>query len=286
MIKSDAKGNAIVKTYALSAIVATVVAVIARVCCLVWFYDEEIGYYTKGFVPMALNVFCFFAVAFMASGFLVTKKAKWLCDGREDNLAVKITSVLCALAFVAFFVISVVSTTFVSQSVVSDLLIKISSLMAIAYFAINLFGSNAKRSVQVLLGFGLIVWAICILAITYFDVYVQLNSPDKIMLHLALISAMAFLVSEFRAYVIAINHRLYLFCASFAVFFLATCTIPSLVKWIIDGMSEYKYLYYDVVLLILLGYVTVRLLTFAFCIDKREVENQISAEEVKTENEI
>ena len=278
MIKSDSRGNATIKMYALCTLVATVIAVIARVCCLIWFYDNDIGYYTKEFLPTALNVFCVLTVLFIVSSFFVTKKTKCISDGREENLAVKIASVVCSLAFAAFFVISVTSTTFVSQTVVSDLLIKISSLMAIAYFAMNLLGANAKRSAQVLLGFGLIIWAICILAVTYFDVYVQLNSPDKMMLHLALIGAMAFLVSEFRAYVIALKSNLYLLCACLAVFFLATSTVPSLIKWALDGMAEYKYLYYDIVLLVCLGYVVVRLLSFAFLIDKRESN--------KTENEI
>lgn len=285
MVKSDSQVNSKIKMYALCTLVATVVAVIARVCCLIWFYDDGIGYYTNGFLPMALNVFCVLTVAFVASSLWVTKKIRWLSDGKEENLALEIASVACALAFAAFFVVLVTSTKFVSQTVVSDLLIKISSLMAIVYFAMNLFGSNAKRSAQVLLGFGLIIWCICVLAVTYFDVYVQLNSPDKIMLHLALMGAMAFFVSEFRAYVSDIKNRLYLFSACLAVFFLATSTIPSLVKWFVDGMVEYKYLYYDVVLLVLLAYAVVKLLSFTFLIDKRKDE----AEKVilsKTENEI
>ncbi len=253
-----------IKIYSLVALALTVVAVIVRTCCLLWFYDEDIGYYTRDVLPTLFEVLCPLAVAFFLSAFFVLKPHNIVADGKEDNVALKISSAVAAIAFGVFFVSSILATSLVTGNVVFDLVSKISALMSIVYFAMNLFVPYASRAAQTALGFGIIIWSVCVLGITYFDIYVQLNSPEKIILHLALISAMAFFVSEFKCFVDVIRGKLYLFSACCAVFFLGTCSIPSIVGWLLGIANGKKYGFYNVVLFALFVYCTTRLLSFAF----------------------
>lgn len=281
----DSMGNKKIKLYAMITLASTVVAVILRTCCLLWFYDEDIGYYSKGILPIVLSIFSVLALGFFASAIFTVKPTDKLSDGREDNLAIKISSAICALVFASFFIVSVMSTSLISDSVVADLLSKISALMMIVYFAMNLFGKNVNRNAQTVLGFGFVLWAICALAISYFDVYVQLNSPDKVTLHMGLMSAMAFFTVEFRCFVDKINRKVYPFCSACSVFFCALASIPSLFKWVIDGMGEYKYLFYYVVLFALLIYSAARFFSFAFANNLGEVNIEPENMAEGTDNE-
>ncbi len=253
-----------IKIYSLVAIAVSVLAVILRTCCLLWFYDEDIGYYSRGFLPILLDAVCILAVAFFVSLLFVVKPCDKAGDGKEDNLAVKISSAAAAVAFALFFVSSVLSTSLVTGNVVFDLTSKISALSAIVYFCMNLFASRANRVVQTALGFFIIIWNICTLGITYFDVYVQLNSPDKTILHLALVACMAFFVSEFRCFVDGVKSKSYLFFASCAILLSGTSSVPSLVAYMFGRSVGEKYIFYNVVLFALFAYCAARLVSFVF----------------------
>ena len=100
---------------------------------------------------------------------------------------------------------------------------------------------------------------------------------------------MAFFVAEFRCFVDKMNVRVYPCCAACAVFFGSTAAIPAIVKWIVGGMGEYKYLYYYFVLLALILYSLARFLSFAFMIDKggknAEVKEVVVVEPLTEESE-
>ena len=167
-----------------------------------------------------------------------------------------------------------------------DLLIKLSSIIAIIYFALNIFGSESTKVPQVVFGFGIVIWLVCILGITYFNIFVPMNSPDKMHLHLALISLMVFFVSEFRGFLIKLKKEVYVWALFFAVFFSGIESVPSLVKYFVNGMTDYDYLYYDIVVLTLFLYSTVRLVSFAFYIDTRvKTEEVEEAHSVKALDE-
>ena len=258
-----------IKFFAMAAIITTVVTVLVRSCCLTWFYDEDIGYYTRDVLPVLFYVLSVASVVLFSSVFVFVKPFGEISDGREDNVIIKVASGINVIAFSVFFVFSVLSSSLVAGNVTFDLISKISSLMAVVYFAVNLFGPDVKRSFQTVLGFGIIAWCICVLGITYFDIYVQLNSPEKIGIHLALISVMGLLVCEFRAFVDRVKSKLYLACACASVFFCGVAAVPSILHWVLLGFEGNKYISYVAVLLALFIYSLARLVSFALGVDKR-----------------
>ena len=261
-----------IKLYSVLAIAVTVIAIILRTCCLLWFYDEDIGYYSNSILPWVFNVFCALAVIFFASTLFTVKPEDEMSDGKEDNVALKISSAVAMLAFVFFFVFSIVSRSLVTGNTFFDLASKLSALMSIAYFAMNMFSPHTNRTAQTALGFGVIIWGVCTLGITYFDVYVQINSPDKTMLHLALLGAMAFFVGEFRCFVRNMRRKIYVFSMLCAVFLLGTASVPSLVVYLCGRASGKIYIFYNVVLFAIFVYALARLVSFAFFANEAEGE--------------
>ena len=272
------------KIYASAALILTFVAIILRLVCLVGFYDGDIGYFEDAFLPKLLFVFSLIAaLSFISSLFVSAPKSDVKCAS-EENVFTKVASVLAALAFGAFFAISVLSTSLVASVTVFDLLSKLISLLAVVYFAINLFSPSVNRCAQTLIGFAVILWGIYVIGVTYFDIYVQLNSPDKITVHLALLCAMHFLVNEFRCFVDSPKKRMYLASACLCVFFTGIEAIPSLINGFISGFEFYNYFAYDVVIFALFIYSLARLCTLAFSKEKelfgaKNTQNKTEAEQ-------
>lgn len=275
----------IVKIYAISAIIATILAVALRTVCLFYFYDIEIGYHSEGFVTAFFEIFSLLSILLFASSIFVVKRDTPTSDGNGTGLFVKLGSAAALLAFTAYFLMSVFSTSLVASSAAFDLLSKITALMAIVYFAIGVFAPNTNKNIRGLLGFGVIIWCIYALAITYFDIYVQLNSPDKIMLHLALISIMVFIVSELRCFVLQIKKGFYLFSACTATFFCALSSIPSFLFGSSIGELN-KYYIYDAVIFAIGIYSLGRLISFVFekaVVEEQTLEKQPSEELISEE---
>ena len=258
MIISVEKSSKKIKTCSLVALAFAVLAIILRTSCLLWFYDEEIGYYTKDILPMVFEVFYVIATVLFAGIFFIIKPSDKTSDGKEDNLALKISSALATVAFAVVFVSSVASASFVTGNVVFDLALKLSALSSIVYFAVNLFAPHINRVAQTALGFGMIIWGACVLAVTYFDIYVQINSPEKIILHLALVSCMAFFASEFRCFISGVRSKLYLFTAFCAVFFSGACSVPFVIAYFCGVINGEKHLFNNVVLVAMFVYVATR----------------------------
>lgn len=279
-----------IKIHAFTVFVLTAIAVLLRTVCLAFFYEElndKVGYYVDSILPTVFYAVCCLSVVYFAVLAFMANKTPLCFNTNEDNVPIKVVSACVMVGFVAFFVGTVNSTEFVNLSVVFDLLVKLSSLMAIIYFIMNIFSAESRKALQVIFGFGIVVWSICILAITYFDVYVPMNSPDKTQIHFALIALMVFFVSEFRSSLIKTNKPIYIFSLFIVVFFSGVETVPSLIKYFALGMLDYDYLYYDVVIFTLFLYSSVRLISLAFLGGIRENTEEIPPVEIldETENE-
>ena len=263
-----------IKICSLVALAVAVLAIILRTACLLWFYDKEIGYYTRDILPAVFEVLCVLAALMFCCVFFLIKPSDKTSDGKEDTPAIKVSSVLAIVAFSVFFVSLIFSTSLLTGNAVLDLLLKLSALVSIVYFAMNLFASHANRIIQTAIGFGIVVWEVCVLAITYFDIYVQLNSPEKTILHLALVSSMAFFTSEFRCFVSGVKSKIYLFSAFCSVFFSGACAVPFMIAYLSGTINGGTHLFYNIVMMAMFVYSATRLVSFAFAEPKCDEEAQ------------
>lgn len=245
---NDIKNNNI-KKYSVAAVVLSVIGIVLHTVCMFFFYDEDIGYYSKGVFSIAFIVFCVLCVAaFWGFAFFRKDAGKELKVVNCCTALSSLASALAMLAFFGYFYISIIDYPVYYYDGGHELLSEISALVALVYFAMNLIPTSNKK-IQCLCGFGIIIWNVYILAVSYFDIMVTLNSPAKIWLHLAIASAMLFFIAELRTLVSSVSRRYYLFSLYTALFINGVMSVASVVYGVVRLGEFYLTLKYDIVFL-------------------------------------
>lgn len=112
-----------------------------------------------------------------------------------------------------------------------------------------------------------------ILAKSYFDVYFAMNSPNKILLHMACLAGMFFFVTLARAALGALKGRSYLFYLTTTVFLSGVYAIPSAIFCMISKIyRDYTYFYFDLFILAVFVFAAVKLIALMTA-TKPEVED-------------
>lgn len=144
------------------------------------------------------------------------------------------------------------------------------SLPAILYF-LGLVRSQRKQSAPLaLMSMFAIAWcAVCLIRV-YFDNTVLQVSPNKIMSEVTFLSAMVYFLSEARAQLGIINHKLYLASAITAPVLLLTSAVPNLLfpKELSIGESD-NFMHYAVCVALAI-FIWARLFAYAKCEDTNE----------------
>ena len=222
----------------MGAVCAALLAVALRTVSLLCFFDADIEYYQRdAIVPMLSGIFtALVAVAAVGIGILTRSKGTLFeADGKAQTLAVRITSILCALLLLCYALLQVRAANASGLSFsFGSILSLLSVLLSVLYFMMNLRPQDP--AVQVLLGFGVILFLVLTLTTSYFDVLVPMNAPNKIFLHLSCLSLTLFLTAEFRALFGTIRKTFYWVSASLALLLSATYAIPALVACLAGAM--------------------------------------------------
>ena len=267
--------------YVFGSIVATLICVLLRTLCVFLFYDLDIGYYTRGAaLPIIFNIFLILSVALLGAGALLLTKDKGI-DAQHNSQFVRYISIVPFCAFL-FFVANATNKFFAYSSLNAELDITfyislLCGLCGAIYFALTALDKN-KAVVGLPLGFFTIVWFIVSLATSYFDSYVQMNSPDKLIFHMACLSGMLLILGEIRRYFSTPRKTLYIFSLSLASLFLLTSSVPSiLVNLLGNGLYRYVLLAEDTVCLGVGLFAVAKLVSIAF-LEKEEIKEETEAE--------
>ena len=260
--------------YGSSALLLTLIAMVIRTLCFFFAFDSEIGYYKEGFLPSLLTGFCVLSALLFISAFVKIKKDTISGTGRENNLLLKCASgVVVALSLYSLIAYSG-EILYANKGIVALLGI-VGALMSVAYFAYNyLSGDNSQRATQAVFGFGVIIVAVIVVFVSYFDVYSLMNSPIKVNLHIALLSLMLFVLNEIRAFAGEINKGFYVFSLTTATFFSGVSSIPTIV-YCFSKSENIKYLPHNVVLAGVFFYLVARLAAFMLASVEGESESDV-----------
>ena len=269
--------------YVIGSLAATLVCVVLRTLSVFMFYDLEIGYYTRGAaLPIALNILLVLSVALFAIGaILLTKERRF--EPKANSQAVRYVSVLPFGAFLAF-VANAVNKLMAYSSRNAELeptfyVALVCAVLGAIWFA-TVALDKSGNAIGLALGFAVIVWFIVSLAISYFDPYVQMNSPDKLIFHMACLSGMLLVLGELRRYFSTPRKALYMFSLSAASLLLLTSSVPSiLVSTMGRGLHNYVLLAEDGVCLGVGIFALVKLISIAFLEKIPEAEDAEVAEE-------
>jgi hypothetical protein len=244
------------------------VCIIARTLCSLLAFDTVSGYYQNGiatFLSLYLPLLCIAAVAL----FCFIPALRVSQNATSYPAILKYISVLPALSFALYLVISVIETlnmTEVSEALtVTHILGLIASLLGALFFAMIAFSGKPSGPLFLVSGIGTIVWAVVSLADSYFDISVQINSPLKVMHELAFLALMLFVLSEVRAVFDENRRQLQLFSVATAVLILGPCSISSIVFTITNTQSfSDTLLYSDITLLAVFIFAVARLVQLCF----------------------
>lgn len=151
-----------------------------------------------------------------------------------------------------FFVLAVIGI-----GVLSFVLAKKISLTAIE--------DEKDPTTRVVLCFLAVAALVYIVAKSYFDVYFALNSPNKILLHMACIAAMFYFVTLARLNLGVLKEKSYLFFLAATVFLSGVYAIPSIFFCVISPIyREYTYFYFDIAVLAVFAFTAAKLISLIF----------------------
>ena len=135
------------------------------------------------------------------------------------------------------------------------------SFVMIKKLALQALESEKDPTAKVIACFLAIGVLAYIIAKSYFDIYFAMNSPNKILLHMAALSAMFLFVTLARLSVGTLKARSYLFFLTATVFLSGTYAIPSVFFSLISKIyREYTYFNFDLIILAVFVFAVLKLI--------------------------
>lgn len=255
-ISIDKKALTKLRMFLVGVFALTFIGIVLRILSLLFFFDSYIGYFSVGaLLPILTNIFFFVATVLILVLSMLLPKDMPCVSGCETGISIKISSALCAIVSLVIAPIHFI-TWIGNSSFIWTCLISILLLVAAGYFALNLI--NQKVEFKPFGALLLVLLFVCYLAMSYFDVFVQMNSPNKIMMHMSCLSLMLFFMSEARCVAGAMKKKLYIFSTSVAIFFVGVEAIPSIIAILSGKITTPEYLSYDILLCPILLYLIMR----------------------------
>ena len=254
------------RVFILATMALSVVGIALHIINLFFFYDNAIGYYSADAVlPTVMNIFFVAAFVFIIIGSAIFARAPYTTTGTESNVITLIIGILCAIPF-AILRTTPLSYALDMPSPLLYLIATAASLASCVYFILT--AVNKCKNTRTVLAIAVIVTFVYILATSYFNVYVQMNSPRKILLHIACMSAMLFFLSEARCIIGDMRKRFYVFSLCSALFFTGVYAIPSYIADLAEINQGYTFRYFDTVFIAVFAYLVLRAVMLIITADK------------------
>lgn len=214
----------------IASLALTVISVAARIFLTLTALETKHGVYERGnILPTVYHIVLFFAIAAIVV-FAIVKTPK----GDPEFVFVQsaphtFTACVCAFLLIAEVCLTLYHALSSTIKLTNFDILEICFAIPAAIYFLGLAVTKQKRSaVLMLTSFFPIAWcAVCLIRI-YFDTSVLQVSPNKIFGELALLSAMIYFLSESRAQIGTLNHKLFIACSAAAPVLLFTSAIPNL----------------------------------------------------------
>ncbi len=222
----------------------TVGAVVLRSVALGLFFDADVGYFRRDDFLIDLYIMEGIATSLcFALPFLIKKEARPTAD-QPLSLGALVGAGLSALtlAVVAFYLLMRREQLHAPTGLV---LITALLLVVGAGYFVGQFRTKQDTATVLVFGYGLILALACLLAVTYFDLYTQMNAPHKVSLHLCLLATMAAVLFELRVPLGRPLPHVHAAVCGFACFITATCGLSNTVGFLVGAYDNATYLLCD-----------------------------------------
>ena len=217
----------ILTIYTFALFAATLGVILLRCLDLFFFFDQDIGYYSSdAILPLVETVLLWvvpLALCTLSIGWLRHLPIRYEPSVSPSLRICGILASLCSLGYAVSSFLAPAENT----SVLGRLLF-VTSLIAAVYFFLTTTRRASLLTPRILTGMGLSLFLLFSLAVSYFDVTVPMNAPDKLIFLIACLSAMLFTVEELRAWLGIPKSGRYFFSLGCAVFFLGVSSVPTM----------------------------------------------------------
>lgn len=241
--------------FLITSLITAFIAIVLRTVSFIFFFDEDIGYFMSGAVlPIIFNILLFAAAVFFTVFSLLKLRGEPVayCAPTSSDKAIFI---LCAILTVALAISDLLSAI---NGDAMGLLFMLLSAMSALFFIFDLlkFKNVSKIELSILI----FIRVTFMLAMSYFDQTVQMNSPDKVLFGLACIFAMLFIVNEMKILVNNTRPAIYYLSSALAILFCASSSVPSIVACCIGKLPMDGLFFEYIILLAIAIYCVDRLL--------------------------
>ena len=257
------------RVFGICALSVAFICVILRLLGILFFFDLDIGYFKSGsIVPFILGALLILSTA-ASFAFCFIPKIKLHPTIPSGAANTQRFAIFPAAAFAYYSIIYGVNLLdyikLYGSAQFSYYFTLICSVLGCVFFLIAFLGKNTATPLYILCGALAIIWTVLVLAECYFDTFLQMNSPNKIIFQFSALSAMLFTVNEMRIGLDERKPTFHLFSAAMAVIFLSTSALPSTICYYAGKMPQtYALLYSDFVFLMLCVFAVARLLQLCF----------------------
>lgn len=217
------------KIFGVAAFVLTLVCAVLATLSRTLFFDD-IGYYQEGaIVPKIFFALCLCFVGF-ATAFCFLPSIRITPDDQKNTLPVRIASIVLALGFVSsaseliydlFIAIGESAIVLDSYTLIYVVLPITVRILATIHFIRATIIKDCSGTFNVIGNICFIIYILEIVASTYFNVLIPMNSPTTTLLYLSLLSAMLLSINEARMGLGADKKGLFAFSAALTMLFSA-----------------------------------------------------------------
>lgn len=231
--------------------VLTLAGILLRTAALSGCYDKEIGYYQRGAVlPMVFHGLCVLMLVLCAVGARLLPSSFAVKADVASSLLTRggtVLALLCVMAHVLQMVIAVLGGT-ESLSVLLALRVFFGILTAV-YLAAGLVPSSAVSGARALFGYGAIAYIVAMMAASYFDFFLQMNSPNKLLFQVSCMILLLYLLCDLRLILSIAMPRAYCAMTGVTVFYTFSYAVPGIFGFCTGILPRVDYLMTSIVLL-------------------------------------
>ncbi|MBE6538089.1 MAG: hypothetical protein E7671_01315 [Ruminococcaceae bacterium] len=267
--------------YAAAFAVLAIVGIVLRTLALYTVYDSEIGYYRSGaLLPMLFNAMIIPTIIGVISMlFFLPRSAEKKLALSAGTLSLRIAAAfaLVTSAVPAFYVFLgmmgdtvLYSVPTVGTGAVIDAFTMIFGVLSVIYFALVIAKKTDRGEGHVYFGYAVILFILMILAKTYFDFNTTMNSPNKLLLQITLMSVMLYFLLELRFSLGNAAPRAYSAVSLVSFCLTAVCSVPGIIAYFAGIFIKEEYLVYHIAVLGFGIYIAVRFVSF--CIESKKTE--------------
>lgn len=180
------------KVYLYSSLSLSGISAILYILCFVMSFDRTVNYFSASPLIYITRTLLAISIAWTASLLILIPR-----DGLISTApAYRSFSAKFAYVLTAAFIFSTFLHIRLITASITSLLGSVAGALVAAYTGMTAIYPDSKKAVRSLLGYAPIVWAFLSIIDAYFNTYVTMNSPMKLLLVFSMIFLMLFQIQE------------------------------------------------------------------------------------------